>query len=66
MARVVYNVCDRCGEMTADQANVEKVRMARVMVVTKLPADVRRALNNAVKTGTLCHKKKDRLKPEVY
>jgi hypothetical protein len=54
------------GEMTPDQANVEKVRMARFVVVTKLSADVRSALNAAVKTGELGHKKKERHKPEIY
>ncbi|NJJ38569.1 hypothetical protein [Paenibacillus apii] len=54
------------GKITADQANVEKVRMARVQVVNRLPADVRNALNDAVKEGKLCHKKKDGRKPEVY
>ncbi|OAZ43382.1 hypothetical protein [Paenibacillus polymyxa] len=54
------------GEITADQANVEKVRMARVVVVTKLPAQVRSVLNAAVKTGELSHMKKDGRKPEVY
>lgn len=54
------------GEMTADQANVEKVRMARFIVVSKLPTEVRAALNKAVKTGDLAHKKKDGRKPEVY
>lgn len=54
------------GEITADQANVQKVRMARVVVVSKLPADVRKSLNAAVKSGELCHKKKDGRKPEVY
>jgi saccharopine dehydrogenase-like NADP-dependent oxidoreductase len=55
------------GEITADQANVEKVKMARVQVVTgRLPAQVRKALNNAVKCGELCHSKKNGKKPEVY
>jgi hypothetical protein len=54
------------GKMTAEQANVEKVRMARVQVVNKLPAEVRSALNAAVKAGELCHKKKEGRKPEVY
>ena len=54
------------GEMTADQANVEKVRMARFVVVTKMDAGVRAALNKAVKTGELAHKKRDGRKPEVY
>jgi hypothetical protein len=55
------------GKMTADQANVEKVRMQRVlMVIETLPASVRKALNGAVKTGYLGHKKRDGIKPEVY
>lgn len=54
------------GEMTAERANVEKVRMARVLIVKSLPAQVRSALNAAVKTGELCHKKRDGRKPEVY
>ncbi|OPH61757.1 hypothetical protein BC351_00505 [Paenibacillus ferrarius] len=54
------------GELTADQANVEKVRMARVQVVSKLSSQVRKALNAAVKTGYLAHKKKEERKPEVY
>lgn len=54
------------GEMTAERANVEKARMARVLIVKSLPAQVRSALNAAVKTGELCHKKRDGRKPEVY
>ena len=55
------------GKMTADQANVEKVRMARVQVVnSRFPADVRKVLNAAVKDGQLCHKKREGRKPEVY
>ncbi|MCL2563117.1 MAG: hypothetical protein FWE08_03680 [Oscillospiraceae bacterium] len=61
----LQDMVDR-GEMTAAQANVEKIRMARVLVVKKLPADVLSALNAAVKIGELCHKKKDGQKPEVY
>lgn len=57
----------RTGQMTANQANVEKVRMARVQVVTaRIPADVRATLNAAVRERILCHKKKDGRKPEVY
>jgi hypothetical protein len=56
----------QCGKMTASQANVEKVRMQRVLVVSKLPRDVRTALNAAVKSGLLKRKKKDGLMPEVY
>lgn len=55
------------GLMTASQANVEKVRMKRVELVTsRIPADVRKALNEAVKAGQLCHMKKDGNKPEAY
>lgn len=55
------------GEITADEANVEKVRMGRVQVVTaRLPAQVRKALNEAVKRNYLGHMKKDGNKPEVY
>ena len=55
------------GEITADQANVKKVLTQRVLlVVTKLPAGVRKALNAAVKNGELAHMKKDGHKPEVY
>lgn len=55
------------GEITADEANVEKVRMGRVQVITaRLPAQVRKALNEAVKRNYLGHMKKDGNKPEVY
>lgn len=55
------------GEMTVDQANVEKVRMMRVQLVTsRVPLRVRKALNNAVKSGELGHMKKHGHKPEVY
>ena len=55
------------GELTADQANVEKVKIARVqMVINKLPAAVRKALNSAVRSGELGHLKKDGHKPETY
>lgn len=55
------------GKMTADQANVEKVKMQRVHLVTsKIMAKVRKALNEAVKKGELCHLKKDGKKPEAY
>ena len=53
--------------MTEDQANVEKVRMMRVQLVTSsIPADVRKSLNAAVKNGKLRHMKKEGKKPEVY
>ena len=55
------------GNMTADQANVEIIRMARVrVIITSLPASVRKALNSAVKIGELKHKGKSGHKPEVY
>lgn len=55
------------GCMTADQANVEIVRMARVRVITgSMPANVRKILNAAVKNGELSHKSKSGHKPEVY
>ena len=55
------------GIITADEANIEKVRIARVQVVTgKLPAQVRKALNGAVKRGYLGHLSRDGHKPEVY
>lgn len=54
------------GEMSADEANVEKVLTQRVLVVKSLPKSVRAALNAAVKDGRLGHKKKAGRKPEVY
>lgn len=55
------------GRMTADQANVELVRMRRVLlVIGRTPASVRKALNEAVKQGKLAHMKKDGHKPEAY
>lgn len=53
-------------KMTAEEANVEMVRMRRVLVVSKLPAAVRRYFNSAVKTGKLAHMKKKGMLPEVY
>ncbi|MEF3075199.1 hypothetical protein V2P20_09190 [Methylobacter sp. Wu1] len=55
------------GEITADQANVEKVKMARVQLVTgRLPMQVRKALNEAVKRGEIGHMAKSGRKPEAY
>ena len=55
------------GKITADEANIRKVEMQRVlMCVGTIPASVRKALNAGVKTGRLEHKKKDGHKPEVY
>lgn len=55
------------GEITASEANVEMVRAERVrVVVNKLPLEVRKALNEAVKNGLLGRMKKDGMKPEAY
>lgn len=55
------------GEINAAQANVMIVQMIGVKVVQgRLPVDVRKALNSAVKSGELGHIKKDGLLPEVY
>ena len=57
----------RQGKVSVNQANVMIVQMVGVQVVAgKLPASVRKALNEAVKNGDLGHIKKDGLKPEVY
>jgi len=53
--------------MSAAQANVELVKIQRVHLCTsRVPADVRKALNAAVKSGELAHMKKDGSKPECY
>lgn len=55
------------GEITADEANVQKVLAQRILFVTiKLPRNVRKALDDAVKKGILKRKKKEGHKPEVY
>lgn len=55
------------GEITAAQANVKKVLMQRVLLMTaRIPAEVRKALNEAVKCGELGHMKKDGHRPEAY
>ena len=57
----------RNGGLTADQVTVEMVKMQRVRLITgRLPAQVRKALNAAVKRGYLGHMKKDGHKPEAY
>lgn len=45
-------------QMTADEANVEKVLTQRVLIVKSLPKTVRAALNAAVRDGKLRHKGK--------
>ena len=55
------------GKMTADEANIRKVEMQRVLLcVGTIPASVRKALNAGVKEGRLAHKKSDAHKPEVF
>lgn len=55
------------GKLTADEANVEKIRMQRVLIVkNSLPKHLRIVLNKAVEDGTLGHMKKEGRKPEVY
>ena len=55
------------GEITLDQAHVMMVRARRVLLVTSsIPADVRRALNTALKSGELARMKKEGRKPEAY
>jgi hypothetical protein len=57
----------RIGAMTADKANVEKVRMQRVLMINgSLPRSVRSALNMAVKEKYLAHMARDGIFPEVY
>ena len=55
-----------CGLISADEANVRMVLNQRVKVVSKLPRNVRTALNAAVRTGELCRMKKEGRKPEVF
>lgn len=53
--------------MTVDEKNVQLVRVKRFILCTsKIPASVRRALNEAVKRGELGHVKKEGHKPEAY
>ncbi len=55
------------GELTADQANVQLVRIKRVrLVIGRMVAPVRKVLNEAVKRGELGHVMKDGHKPEAY
>lgn len=55
------------GKISADQANVLMVQMEGVRIVRgKVPREVRKALNDAVKLGELGHMKKDGFRPEVY
>ena len=51
---------------TLEEANVMLVRYERFRIVSRLPREIRNALNAAVKRGELGHMKKDGPKPEVY
>lgn len=55
------------GLISLDEANVEIVKCQRVRLIKgKVPANIRKALNQAVKDGVLGHMKKDNHKPECY
>lgn len=57
----------RQGEITVAQANVAMVRAERFRVISgRVPAEVRKALNDAVKSGELGRLPKDGFKPETY
>lgn len=57
----------RMGRMDAAQANVYMVQLQGVhVVIGKLGKDVRKALNEAVKSGNLGHIKGNGLMPEAY
>ena len=53
--------------LSAEEANIELVRVIRFrLMTTMVPAQIRQALNVAVKEGKLGHMKKDGHKPEAY
>ena len=53
--------------MSCDEANVELVRSERVRLIrNKIPKQIRKALNSAVRIGKLRHMPKDGHKPEAY
>lgn len=55
------------GLIGPDEANVLLVQVEGVRIVrNRMPRQVRRALNDAVKKGALGHMKKDGHKPEAY
>jgi len=73
MATARQNIIERItdkiekAEISVLDGNVELVRAERIRLVNaRVPAQVRRALNAAVKTGLLGHVKKDGHKPECY
>lgn len=55
------------GKLTAAEANVLTIQMEGARIIRgRVPAEVRKALNAAVKSGELGHMKREGLKPEVY
>lgn len=55
------------GLISLAEANVEMILVDRFRLVkNSIPRAARKALNEAVKAGTLGHLKKDRHKPEAY
>jgi len=55
------------GQLTANQANVEIIKIERFRLITsRVSSDIRKELNAAVKRGELGHMKKEQNKPEVY
>lgn len=55
------------GLINLAQANVMMVRAERVRLIqNSVPRDIRKHLNDAVKSGELGHMKKDGHKPECY
>ena len=55
------------GLISLDEANVEMIKCQRVRLIkSKLHANTRKALNQAVRDGILGHMKKDNYKPECY
>lgn len=54
------------GKMTKEQGNVELVRAEGVRIVHKVPREIRKVLNAAVKRGELGHLKSKGVKSEVY
>lgn len=67
--RILESIRERItqGVLTVDAANVEMVKAERVrLVMGRMPAQVRKALNAAVKSGVLGHFPKDNMKPESY
>lgn len=55
------------GLLTIDEANIEMVKVERFRLIkNKIPMNVRKSLNKAVKDGVLGHMKKDNYKSECY